>query len=483
MKNISRREFTQLGTAAALGALVNNISCARGKKEGEKVPEKQPVAETESPNVIFFMTDDQRFDSLSWAGSRYVKTPNIDRLAREGAYFTNSFVTNSLCGPSRATCLTGRYSHNTGVRVNEGTLPLEEETILEWAQDVGYRTAFVGKWHNKPWGRDRKLDYYFGFRGQGQYYDPVIQENQGVEKEYKGWIEDILADKTIDFIKKTTAEKNPFFICHWLKTPHQDCEPAERHRNLFRDVRYPKPATFNTDYAGKPRAVREADMKIGGKGTYSYVKDWNEFMRNYYRVLVGVDENVGRILDNLDELGLAENTLVLYTSDNGYFHGEHRFFDKRLMYEPSIRIPLLIRYPKEIKPGTVIEEMVLNIDFAPTLMDYAGISVPEDMDGRSMRQLLAGESLQWREDFLYEYYAYPDWHMVRPHKGVRTKKWKYIDYYDFPNHEYELYDLENDSGEEHNLIDNPTYKDVVESLRKRLIQLRQETGDPDLKFE
>jgi len=474
MKKLSRREFAHLSTAATVGALLSGTQgCTEQEESGSRSRER--------PNIIFFMTDDQRWDGLSRAGNPYFKTPNLDRVANEGAYFTNSFVTNSLCGPSRATCLTGKYSHNTGVKLNERYFPRDQETILETAGKHGYRTAFVGKWHNKPWGRDRKFDYYFGFRGQGRYHDPIIRENDGEEKEYKGWVEDVLADKTIEFIKQYRRE--PFFICHWFKTPHQHCLPAERHKDLYNDVKFKKPSTFDTDYAGKPRAVAEADMKIGGTGPTSYVQDFDEFMRNYYRVITGVDENVGRILDVLDEMGLAENTIILFVSDNGYFLGEHGFFDKRLMYEPSLRIPVLIRYPKGIKPGTVIDEFALNVDFAPTLMDYAGLPIPEDTDGRSLRPLLEGREVAWREDFLYEYYAYPDWHYVKPNKGVRTRRWKYIHYYDFPEDEYELYDLENDPEEAHNLIDDPQYADVVERLRKRLFELRKETGDPDLKFE
>ena len=470
MKKMSRREFTHLGGALALGALA---SCNKGER----------VSKKDRANVIFFMTDDQRWDGMSCAGNPYFKTPNMDRIASEGAYFTNSFVTNSLCGPSRATCLTGKYSHNTGVRVNEGTFPADQKTILERAREHGYLSAFVGKWHNKRWGRERELDYYFGFRGQGRYQDPVIQENDGPEQTYQGWVEDILADKSVEFIRRAHQEGKPFMLCHWFKTPHQGCVPAERHKDLYSDIEFPKPKTFDTDYEGKPRAVSEADMKIGGQGETSYVQDWNKFVRDYYRVLTGVDENVGRVLDLLDELGLAENTMVIFTSDNGYFLGEHGFFDKRLMYEPSLRIPLVIRYPKAIKPGTVIDEFALNVDYAPTILDYAGIPVPNDVDGRSLRPLFEGRQAGWREDFLYEYYAYPDWHYVRPNKGVRTRKWKYIHYYDFPRHEYELYDLENDPDEERNLIDDPVYKPVVEKLRKRLVELRVESGDPDLKFE
>ena len=276
MKDMSRREFTRLGGALALGAVA---SC----RKGEAVLKKNP------PNVIFFMTDDQRWDGLSRAGNPYFKTPNMDRIANEGAYFTNAFVTNSLCGPSRATCLTGKYSHNTGVRVNEGTFPADQKTILEMAREHSYLSAFVGKWHNKRWGWERELDYYFGFRGQGRYHDPVIRENDSPEQIYKGWVEDILADKSIDLIRRAHLEGKPFMLCHWFKTPHQGCIPAERHKDLYNDIEFPKPKTFYTDYEGKPKAVREADMKIGGSGETSYVQDWNKFIRDYYRVLTGVD--------------------------------------------------------------------------------------------------------------------------------------------------------------------------------------------------
>ena len=470
MRKISRRRFSQLSSAVAVGGLVSG----RGPRAARKGKE---------PNVIFFMTDDQRWDSLGCAGNPYLKTPNIDRIASEGARFTNAFVTNSLCGPSRATCLTGMYSHNTGVKVNEKTFPSDQVTIFERASRWGYRTAFVGKWHNKQWGRDRDFDYYFGFRGQGQYHDPLIQENDQPEKKYSGWVEDILTDKSIEFIRKSSEEDKPFLLCHWFKTPHQYCTPAERHKDLFSDVSFPKPETFDTDYEGKPKAVKEADLKIGGTGPTSYVQDWDEFMRNYHRVLVGVDENVGRILETLDELGLAEDTLIIFTSDNGYFLGEHGFFDKRLMYEPSVRIPLVVRYPRRVKGGQVLDEFALNVDYAPTILDYMGIAIPKEVDGRSLRPLLENQPVQWREDFLYEYYAYPDWHYVKPNKGVRNSRWKYIEYYDFPRHEYELYDMQNDPNEVTNLVDDPAHKEIVEQLRRRLRELRVETGDPDLRFE
>jgi uncharacterized sulfatase len=250
MKSISRREFARAG-AMALGALG-----ATGKLKSADYKAQPPAKK--QPNVIFFMTDDQRWDGMSIAGNPYFQSPNMDRIGREGAYFSNCFVTNSLCGPSRATCLTGKYSHNNGVRVNEGTFPVSERTWLEEARYYGYSTAFVGKWHNMRWGRDRDFDYYFGFRGQGDYHDPLIQENDGEERRYEGWVEDILADHTIDYIRRTHAEGKPFAICHWFKTPHQGCVPAERHENLYNDIEFPKPPTFDTDYEGKPKAVAEA---------------------------------------------------------------------------------------------------------------------------------------------------------------------------------------------------------------------------------
>ena len=480
MDKMSRRNFARLGTAAALGAMV--AGCGKnGSEQSQPKPVASAAGSSDRPNVIFFMTDDQRWDGYSRAGNPYFKTPNIDRIANEGAYFTNCFVTNSLCGPSRATCLTGKYSHNTGVTFNEKIFPTDQVTFLERAKEVGYKTAFVGKWHNLYWGRKRELDYYFGFKKQGQYINPKIAENDGPDIEYKGWVEDILADKTIDFIKNNKDE--PFVMCHWFKTPHQDCIPAPRHAHLYEDVDFPKPSTFETDYDNKPEAVKNADMKIGGTGTYSYVQDWNKFMRDYCRVLTGVDENVGRILDTLDELGIADNTIIIYTSDNGYFLGEHNFFDKRLMYEPSLRIPLCIRYPKKVKPGTVIDNYALNIDFCPTITDYTGIPM-EDMDGESMRPLLEGEPTpDWRTDFLYEYYAYPDWHMVKPHKGVRNERWKFIQYYDFPEDEFELIDLKNDPEEKHNLYGDPKYDDVVKKMRQRLYDLRVRYKDEQVKYD
>lgn len=461
MENVSRREFIEVGSAGALSVALQRRANKR-------------------PNFLFFMSDDQRADSMGCAGNPILKTPNMDRLAREGVRFTNAFVTNSLCGPSRATCMTGLYSHNTGVRVNDGTFPREQITFLEMLRGAGYKSAFVGKWHNKNFGRERNLDYYFGFKGQGQYHNPMIAEQSGPDREYQGWIEDIMADHSIEFIRQ--HRRQAWALCHWSKGPHALCEPPERLKDLYRDATFPRPETFYTDYKDKPRAVKEADMKIGGSGRDSYIADWDSFVRSYYQVLTGLDENVGRILNALDGMGLTENTVVIYTSDNGCFLGEFGFFDKRLMYEPSIRVPLLVRYSRMIKPATVCEEMALNIDHTPTILDLAGMKVSRAMDGRSLRPLLESRSAGWRQDFLYEYYEYPGWHSVKACKGVRTKRWKYIEYYDHPK-EFELYDLVSDPNEVRNLYGDPNYRDVIAKLRQRLLELRKEARDPDLKYE
>jgi len=420
------------------------------------------------------MTDDQRWDGMSCAGNPVIKTPNMDRIAEGGVRFTNMFVTTSLCGPSRASILTGKYVHNHGVRRNGMSLPMEQKTFLEILKEAGYETAFIGKWHNRDRAENRGLDYYFGFKGQGRYNNPIASENFGPDTEYKGHVSDVLADHAIKYLEM--EHEKPFCLLLWFKAPHRSWHPAERLKDLYKDIKMPKPETFHDTYEGKPDAVKNADMKIGD---FKDVPDLDTFLKDYYRCIVGVDENVGRVLDALDKLVYEDNTVVLYTGDNGFFLGEHHFFDKRLMYEESIRVPLLVKYPKMVKPGTINEEMVLNVDFAPTILALAGAPIPETMDGENFKPLLRGKETLWREDFLYEYYEYPAVHMVRKNRGVRTKRWKYIHYFEKPQ-EFELFDLQNDPHEMHNLINDPAYKDILEQLKARMIVLRKELKDPDL---
>ena len=398
----------------------------------------------------------------------------MDRIAQDGVRFSNMFVTTSLCGPSRASYLTGLYTHNHGVRRNGMALSAKHQTFPELMKNAGFETALVGKWHNTDLGRNRGFDYHFGFRGQGRYYNPIISENYGPEKEYKGHVTDILAEKAIEFIKKDHA--NPFCLLLWFKAPHRSFHPAERFKSLYAEDTIPEPDNFHDDYRGRPDAVKNANMKIGD---FADIPDYQTFVKDYYRCLAGVDENVGRVLDTLAEGGLEENTAVIYAGDNGFFIGEHHFFDKRFMYEESIRVPLLVKYPKLTGSGLVLPEMALNVDIAPTILDLAGIPVPEKMDGRSLKGLLEGKKTDWRKDFLYEYYEYPGAHSGRMNRGVRTERWKYIHYFGEPQ-EFELYDLQKDPQEMNNLIHNSDYRTVVEMLRERLEKLRVETCDPDL---
>lgn len=458
---ITRRDFIKVSSAGLLGTALacGPQSCTRGEKR---------------PNFVFFMTDDQRWDGMSCAGNPILKTPNMDRIAEGGVRFENMFVTTSLCGPSRASYLTGKYVHSHGVRRNGGELSLDQKTFPELLKEAGYETAFIGKWHNRDQGRGRGFDYTFGFQGQGRYRNPIISENLGPEREYEGHVTDVLTDHAIKFLEM--EHNKPFCLLLWFKAPHRSWIPAKRFEHLYRDMKMPEPSTFHDDFSGRPDAIKNTDMRVGD---FDDVPDLDTFLSNYYRTLVGVDENVGKVLDALDRLGFANNTAVVYTGDNGFFLGEHHFFDKRLMYEPSIRVPLLLRYPRMIPQVTTNAEMVLNVDVCPTILDLAGVDIPADVQGKSLKPLLKGLGVPWRKDFLYEYYEYPAVHSVRKNRGIRTKRWKYIHYFEDPE-EFELYDIQNDPEEMNNLYGNPAYMDAVAQLRDRMTSLRRELNDPDL---
>ena len=429
------------------------------------------------PNFIFFLTDDQRADALSIAGNPVLKTPQIDQLARDGLRFTNAFVTTSLCAPSRASFLTGQWAHTHGVRTNDRRSRLKPTQIIfaDLLRDNGYEVAFIGKWHMKGAGRDRKWDYYFGFEGQGRYKHPEIAENDGPDRRYwRRYTDDVLSEKAIEFIRRPHTK--PFCLFVFFKAPHRSWIRAPRHEKLFANITVPEPDTLHTDYAGKPDAFKSADMKIGD---FDDVVTFQEFAKDYYAVLTAVDENIGRLMQAVSDAKLVDDTAILYSSDNGFFLGEWNFFDKRLMHEPSIRIPMIMRYPRLIQPGMIREEMVLNVDVAPTLLDLAGVPIPDWMQGQSMRPLLEGREVAWRDAWLYEFYEYPAVHMVPKNRGVRTTRWKYIHYFEEPQ-AHELYDLTADPGENDNLFGKPELTSTVEKLQQRMLELRHETSDPDL---
>ncbi len=440
------------------------------------MPDPGVAEDPPRPNFIIMMTDDQRWDAMSCAGNPIIRTPNMDRLAAEGIRFLNMFVTNSLCAPSRATLLTGMYSHSHGVIDNKRRpLPTDIPIISDYLREAGYQVAFCGKSHVRGALRDRYWDYYFGYVGQGRYLNPIIREGvNGEDREYRGYMDDIVTSKAIEWIKQGRDKSKPFCLFLWFKAPHRSWIRARRHHDLFRTVAIPKPATYDEDlrgYPGKPPAFVQATNKIGD---FADVRSL-EFVKDYYATIVAVDENIGRVLQVLEEEGIARDTCIIHTGDNGFFLGEWRAFDKRFMHEPSIRVPLLIRYPRLIKPGSLCDEMVLNIDIAPTVLELAGLEVPERMHGRSLVPLLRGEAVEWRKDWLYEYFEYPGPHSVRKHRGVRTERWKLIHYYEV--NQFELYDLQNDPEERFNLADDPKYAGLKERLLRRIDELRRKTGD------
>jgi arylsulfatase A-like enzyme len=452
----------------------------------------------DKPNIIVMMTDDQRHDFMSCAGHPFIKTPNMDRIAKEGFRYTNMFVTNALCAPSRATLMSGQYSHTNGVRDNLGS---KLNPDIPWLPDelrkAGYEVAFCGKSHVPGNFREKAWDYYFGFQGQGNYLKPVIAESGpdgkiGPDKPYEGWIDDVLTGKAIEWIKKD--RKKPFALFLFFKAPHRAWQPAPRNKDLYADATVKKPALWDDPGMGKPRAFLQAANMFG---QYPDTKDYDNMIRDYCRCITGVDDNVGKVLKALEDLKAFDDTAVMYTSDNGFFLGEWQRFDKRFMHEPSIRVPLLVKLPKAFEKayraaGTKLDPMVLNVDIAPTVLEFAGAQPPKAMQGRSVLPFARipppgplPPEMTPREAWYYEYFEFPDIsHNVQKHRGVRTTKWKYIHYYDPPfnfRQEYELYDLEKDPEERVNLANRPAMQATVKEMQAKMEALRKELGSTDAK--
>jgi len=473
----TRRDFMGLmGVGAGLVAGCQTLGPGSGGKR---------------PNILFIMTDDHSAAAMSCYGSRINRTPNLDRLAREGMRFDSCFCTNSICAPSRATILTGTYSHVNGVVDNRLPFDGSQATFPQVLQKAGYETAMIGKWHLKddPTG----FDYWNVLPGQGAYHDPDLIE-MGERKPHKGYVTDIITDLCIDWLQSRTGEK-PFCLMYHHKAPHRNWQPDEKHADLYEEIDIPVPETFDDDYATRSDAAREQEMTIAKHLNIPYdtkieppaglegaaLKNWKyqRYIKDYLRCVASVDENVGRMLDYLDEAGLTQNTVVVYTSDQGFYLGEHGWFDKRFMYEESLRMPLLVRYPNEIDPGSVNNDIVLNIDFAPTFLDLAGAPVPTEMQGESCRPILQGHTPRdWRKSMYYHYYEYPAVHMVKRHYGVRTERYKLIRFY-YDVEAWELYDLETDPHELVNRYDDPAYASVVQELKQELERLREHYGDSE----
>jgi arylsulfatase A-like enzyme len=481
---------------SVIGGAVAGLPIVGGKKPA--------LQQASAPNVLFIMTDDQRQDAVSVYGNPILRTPNMDRIATGGVRFAEAFVTNSLCAPSRASVLTGLYSHAHGVITNGGGpefynqpgLRDDQVTFVHLLHGAGYHTALIGKWHMRSWPSG--FDQWVVFPGQGVYEDPEMiagtlttPPDAGVRLKLRGHADDVVGDQALAFLAQRPKDR-PFCLLYQFKSPHRAWMPAKRFENALADVPIPVPRTFEDRLAGRPEALRRAEMAIADMPDFrergvdpslplETRKRLNleHLVRNYYRVLMSVDENVGRVLDALESEGIANNTIVVYTSDNGFFLGEHGLFDKRLMYEPSIRVPFMIRFPARVPPGRVDgQHLVLNIDVAPTLLELAGVPVPGWMHGRSLLPLLRGESPAWRDAILYEYYEYPAEHCVRKNRGVRTDRWKLIHFWEQPE-EWELYDLRNDPDETRNLGGSREHASVVRDLKLKLRQLREEVGDSD----
>ena len=500
-----------LGSLALLGACQN-----------QKV-------EAQLPNIIYIMSDDHAYQAISAYGHGLNETPNIDRLAKEGAMFTRSTVTNSISAPSRAVLLTGKHSFLNGKIDNSVPFNWDQPNFPKIMQANGYQTAMIGKIHLD--GIPQGFDFSMVLPGQGQYYNPDFLIN-GKKIRKEGYCTEIITETTLDWLKNKRDPNKPFCVLFHQKAPHRNWMPAPKYLTLYDDVTFSPPANFFDNYEGRGSAAREQEMQVHGHaqwghdfkfivdpngdstGFYNDLKrltpeqreDWlaaytpeneefkanyasmtdreiaiwkyNRYIKDYLRTIKSVDDGVGELLDYLEEAGLAENTVVVYTSDQGFYLGEHGWFDKRFMYEESFRTPLLVRYPKEIKPGTVIDALVQNLDFAPTLLDYAGIKAPEDMQGESFRKLVAGKTKKWHDAVYYTYYEYPAVHMVKRHYGVATDRYKLIHFY-YDVDEWEMYDLQTDPMEMKNIYDDPEYAEVRENLHKKLEELRKQYGDSD----
>jgi arylsulfatase A-like enzyme len=478
---------------------------------GASLVRPQTPTRRQRPNILFIMTDDHPVSGISCYGNRILKTPNLDRIADEGVRFDNCFVTNSLCAPARATVLSGCYSHINGVRGNSESLQAIERlnpklpTFPALLRDAGYHTGIVGKWHlsHDPAG----FDYWCVLPGQGLYFNPDFIEN-GRKIKLSGHATDIVTDVALDFLRKRDTSR-PFCLLYNHKGPHRPFQPAPRHARMFSDVELPHPKTYNDDYRTRRIAEQAEDMQfdVSLAGDYSDLpknlsaaerKNWifQRFVKDHYRTTYGIDEGVGRVLDYLDKNGLAASTLVIYTTDNGFFLGEHGWYDKRFMYEPSFRIPLLVRYPDAFRPKRAETRFVANIDFAPTILDFAGLPVPQSMQGSSLRPLLEGKPApDWRQSVYYTYYEnswamrdalrqnpadpgfkYLTPHRVVPHRGVRTDRHKLIEYYGEGDY-WELFDLKEDPHELSNLYGSPDHARTTSELKTELKRLRTQYED------
>ena len=461
------------------------------------------------PNILYIMADDHTSQAWGCYGSRlapYINTPNIDRLAGEGALLRNCFCTNSICVPSRATIMTGQYSHTNGVKTLADALDPEQDNVAKHVRAAGYQTAIVGKWHLKK--EPSGFDYFNVLHGQGRYHNPILWEKgqdwAGEGTVHEGHSTDIITDQALNWLSDQRAPDQPFFLMTHFKATHGPFYSHDRYRQLYEEVEFPEPEDLLWEQSPRDKVFEGWPLEIhtqrcrdnptgnpppelnvdGLDSAAARRATYQKLLHDYVRTVAGIDDNLGRLLEYLEQAGLAENTVVVYTSDQGYFLGEHNLFDKRFMLEESLRMPFIIRYPQEIEPGTVVSDMVTNVDFAELFLDYAGADIPASMEGRSFRPVLRGETPEdWPEDIYYHYWTPHE--PVRPsHYGARTERYKLIYYYGLvrdegraPENCWEFYDLQEDPHELRNQVAEPEHAETIKQLRLRLEAIRQETGD------
>jgi len=488
----SRRSFLKLaGLGTVALALTGTVS--------QPLP---AAGSTKQRNIILVLSDDHRYDFMSFMpdAPAFLETPNMDRMARRGAHLANAFVSTSLCSPSRASILTGRYMHNHKIVDNQRPEPPDTVFFPQYLQKAGYQTAFIGKWHMGHDNDDPRpgFDHWASFKGQGTYTDPTLNVN-GTRRKFSGYTTDVLTDQALDWLQKGRDTSQPFFLYLSFKAVHYPFRPAPRHSARYDGSTVKRPETMaNTErnYQTQPHWVRERRYSIHGidhmeTGQYDNdpVPSFDDLYKQYCETVHGLDENLGRVLDHIDKTGLSDSTLVLYMGDNGFALGEHGFYDKRDAFEESIRIPMLAYAPGLIEPGARVTNMVQNIDIAPTLLDAAGLKPPASakMDGRSFLPLLRGRTVSWRKHILYEYYWEWNFPATPTVFAIRTDRYKYIYYHGLWDHDG-FYDLQTDPLERHNLINVPAYTNQIEEMKKQLfdeleaqggleIPVRRPTGD------
>lgn len=456
------------------------------------------------PNILFIMTDDHAAHAMSCYGSRINQTPNLDRIAQGGMLFNNCFCTNSLCEPSRAAILTGTYNHINEVTTIGAHIDNRQENVAKILQRNGYQTAIVGKWHlgQGPAHWPTGFDYWNILQGQGPYFDPEMVCN-GEKVQYEGYTTDLITDLSLEWLKERDKEK-PFFMMYHHKAPHRPWDPDDKHADMYEDIDIPTPDTFDDDYSNRAAAAGAAQMTVAEHLTERDLKQpvpqgltpaeekhwkYQRYIKDYLRCVASVDDNVGRVLDYLDDEGIADDTLVIYTSDQGFFLGDHGWYDKRFMYEESLRMPFIIRHPRSIAPESVNNDIITNVDFAATFLDYAGIDQPDRFQGHSFRPLLEGSTPEnWPKIMYYRYWMHLAHHHVYAHYGVRTHRYKLIYYYadalgqpgaidESKPPEWELFDLDEDPNELNNVYHDPAYADIAAELRGELRRLQEEVQD------